>query len=79
MVFLQVRYHRCLSLQGKPVARICRTKATTKGHDKGSQMVGGSKSKWGLAATAAAFVWSWVAAFVEPGTKRLVLLGFLDA
>ena len=28
----------------------------TKGHEKGLQMVGGSKSKWGLAATAAAFV-----------------------
>jgi ubiquinone/menaquinone biosynthesis C-methylase UbiE len=31
------------------------------------------------AATPADFVWSWAAAYVETGTKRLVELGFLDA
>jgi ubiquinone/menaquinone biosynthesis C-methylase UbiE len=31
------------------------------------------------AATPSDFVWSWAAAYVETGTKRLVELGFLDA
>ena len=31
------------------------------------------------AATPADFVWSWAAAYVETGTRRLVELGFLDA